>query len=171
MGRKKRKKEFPIRIEVLIVLVFFLSFILWAMSKCNAKKVWYETKDKAEDLISNDPATDHLTKEPSESPTLQVQPVSTDETSSTQEAITTNQNTPPPTTPQRSTIQPEYSTKLFVTIDGLNMRSGPSLDSAIVYKLPIDTEVIFLNEVTDSTQVISLGDRMANEPWIKVKHK
>ena len=62
-------------------------------------------------------------------------------------------------------------TPLFVNIDGLNLRRGPSLDSAIIMKLPLHEQVGFMNEVTDSTSQISLGNEIANEPWVKVRHK
>lgn len=63
------------------------------------------------------------------------------------------------------------TTPLYVTIDGLNMRSAPHLDSAVIVKLQLHEAVEFMNEVTDSTQAINLGKAIANEPWIKVRHK
>ena len=54
-------------------------------------------------------------------------------------------------------------------LDGLKLRNGPHLDSTVVRTLKIDSEVYFLNEVTDFKQEINLGDRVAIEPWVKVR--
>ena len=68
-------------------------------------------------------------------------------------------------------VRTEVKARLYVTIDGLNMRTGPHLDSAVVEKFPLFEEVIFMDEYTDFTQELSLGKETANEPWIKVKSK
>jgi len=72
------------------------------------------------------------------------------------------------------TLQPtnvNTATRLYVTINGLNIRSGPSLDSIILNKLVLFEEVYFLNEITPFTEEISLGTSVADEPWIKVRTK
>ncbi|PHI19751.1 hypothetical protein CEQ90_11010 [Lewinellaceae bacterium SD302] len=60
-------------------------------------------------------------------------------------------------------------TKLYVTFDGLNVRSGPGLNFGKVDRLDLYTAVEFLNEVTDSSYTISLGQITPTEPWIKIK--
>lgn len=65
----------------------------------------------------------------------------------------------------------EYYTKLFVTIDGLNLRDQPDLAGELLVKLPLYEVVYFMNEVTDSTFQINLGKETVNEPWIKVRSK
>lgn len=64
----------------------------------------------------------------------------------------------------------EY-TRLYITIDGLNLRATPDLEGDLIVKLPLYEEVFFLNEVTDSTQQINLGYEVADEPWVKIKTK
>ncbi|MCR9290893.1 SH3 domain-containing protein [Saprospiraceae bacterium] len=64
----------------------------------------------------------------------------------------------------------EYS-RLYVTINDLNMRKSPELDGDLITKLSLFEEVFFLNEVTDSTQKINLGKEIADEPWVKIKTK
>ncbi len=64
----------------------------------------------------------------------------------------------------------EYS-RLYVTINDLNMRKTPELNGESITKLSLFEEVYFMNEVTDSTQKINLGYEVADEPWVKVKTK
>lgn len=70
--------------------------------------------------------------------------------------------------PQTQVIR-ERLTPLYVTFDGLNVRSGPGLNYGKVDRLELYDEVIFLNEITDSTFQINLGQVTPNEPWIKIK--
>lgn len=68
-------------------------------------------------------------------------------------------------------FKPEYYTRLFVTIDGLNLRAEPELEGELLVKLPLYETVYFMNEVTDSTFQINLGKEVADEPWVKVRSK
>lgn len=160
------------KLEVLIILVFFLSFIIWAASKCSASGIQDQLSEitEGEEAPVEESEESAVATENPYGPALPTNPDATDATS------------PTPNTPSgalgNSTVSPrsvpnpsEAFSKLFVTIDGLNMRTGPHLDSTILYKLPLFEEVWFLNEVTDSTQRISLGAEMADEPWVKIKHK
>lgn len=60
-------------------------------------------------------------------------------------------------------------TTLYSTIEGLNVRSGPSLKSGVVARLPLYGEVSFLGEVTDSLYKIDLGDITPTAPWVKIE--
>ncbi|MEM9837355.1 MAG: SH3 domain-containing protein [Bacteroidota bacterium] len=62
----------------------------------------------------------------------------------------------------------EKVTTLYVTFDGLNVRKGPGLNYGKVDRLKLYDAVTFLNEITDSTYQISLGDVTPDEPWIKI---
>ena len=157
----KKKTSFLPKVEVLIILVFFASFMAWAISKCDATKKSFQD-DSVEETASNG----------DETPTIDSLSVSADEP---------NNDFPSGEAPQLSTItptvgqptvsqQPKYS-KLYVTIDGLKMRTGPSLDSAVVMQIKLFEQVDFLNEFTDSTYQINLGYEMADEPWFKIQHR
>lgn len=63
----------------------------------------------------------------------------------------------------------EKVTLLYVTFDGLNVRSGPGLNFGKVDRLKLYDEVEFLNEVTDSAYTIDLGLIAPTEPWVKIK--
>ena len=170
-----KKKNILPSVEIIIVLIFFLSFIVWAASKCNATKDLYQEQaieELKENTVSNTPADESpsATATPPNSatstdggtPSSGVAPLPTNPT-----PATTSPNSPALTT-SRSTV---FATKLYVSIDGMNMRRAPHLDSAVIVRMPLFEELTFMNEVTDSTQIISLGDEIANEPWVKVKNK
>ena len=48
MSKKKTSGVRP-KVELLIIAVFFLSFIVWAMSKCNASSVLAELNEQIEE--------------------------------------------------------------------------------------------------------------------------
>lgn len=60
-------------------------------------------------------------------------------------------------------------TPLYSTIEGLNVRTGPSLKYKVVARLPLYGEVNFLGKVTDSLYQIDLGDITPSAPWVKVE--
>lgn len=174
MSKKKQTASIRPKLEVLIILVFFLSFIVWAASKCNASQI----QDQLVEMTNaEEEAVEGTEENPDGSTPAEGDPYGATPLDPPAADPTTN---PAPNTPSAKTGNSTFSatadpsqnlSKLYVTIDGLNMRTGPHLDSTILYKLPLFEEVYFLNEVTDSTQKISLGTEMADEPWVKIKHK
>jgi hypothetical protein len=170
MSRKK-KSVLP-RIEIIIVLVFFMSFIIWAVSKCNDTKLMYqEQADLEEEETSDEEETASLDNVNPSNATNSVSPgIEAAETTTNANQAAAQPSTAAPSRPLNNTVQSSGSI-LYVTIDGLNLRTAPHLDSTIIRKLKLFEEVIFMNEVTDSTQTISLGKEIATEPWVKVKHK
>jgi len=165
MARKKKKGVLP-RVEVILILVFFLCFIIWAMKECSTKKTAMEQLAMEQDLEEAEAvASENL------------------ETNAANTAVVTGEETRPMSEARRqelsggtntispARVQTEYTTKLFVSIDGLKFRNGPSMDSSVIMVLPINYELTFMNEVSDSTQEISMGNGViANERWIKVQH-
>ncbi len=67
------------------------------------------------------------------------------------------------------TVLEEKGLSLYVATDSLNMRIAPHLDSMIVARLPIKSEVTFLNERTNFRQKIAMNGVTWSEPWVKVK--
>lgn len=65
----------------------------------------------------------------------------------------------------------EKITPLYSTINGLNVRSGPSLRNGVVARIPLYTEVTYLNERTDSLYEIDLGEITPKAPWVKIRLK
>ncbi|MFK7808264.1 MAG: SH3 domain-containing protein [Saprospiraceae bacterium] len=153
---KKKGAGLRIKTEVLIVFVFFLCFIVWAISKCNNKKEEYELPTTEETATLADSTTTETSVEnPTERPTAEM---------STAELASSTS----PTVIERTV----FATKLYVSIEGLRLRRAPSVDSPFIMALPLFDELTFLNEVTDSTEIITLAEGIdANEPWVKVRHK
>jgi len=158
----KKKKSILPGIEITIIIVFFISFMLFAIPKCNEKRQEYARTNAAETPIETVEETPSTPATANSKPDSILVPVTT----------TLANNTPTlqsPPTLQATNVN--TATRLYVTIDGLNIRNGPSLDSTILNKLVLFEEVYFLNEITPFTEEISLGTSMANEPWIKVRTK
>jgi len=151
MARKRKSKLNLPRIEILIIGIFFLSFTIWAASKCNATKKIFQQEDDNE-IVQAD--TTALT------PAAEAKPFPKSD-QSTLSPITTSGGAP-------RLANPQYS-KLYVLIDDLNLRTGPSRDSSVITTIPINEEVYFLNQVSDSTEQINMGTYIANEPWVKIR--
>ena len=62
-------------------------------------------------------------------------------------------------------------TLLYSTINGLNVRTGPSIKNNKIARLGLYEEVIFTGEITDSLYTIDLGEISPTAPWVKVKLK
>ena len=155
----KKKKSLLPGLEMMIIIVFFISFMLFVIPRCNEKRLEYASTDAADTPAA--PVEDIQT-------TTDTKPDSILVPSATAPLATPPPQTAPPTLPATAT---NTATRLYVTIDGLNIRSAPSLDSSILNKLVLFEEVYFLNEITPFTEQISLGTSVADEPWIKVKTK
>ena len=143
----KRKTGMLPRLEIMIILVFFLSFIFWAMPKCSTTKDAFQEaaeEDELEQLI-----LDSLKK------------AEEDAMIKEKEA---QQPKPPIIPPPENRV-----TLLYITIDGMNVRTAPSVNSQVIDRLKLYDEVVFMNEVTDSTEEINLGKIVTNEPWVKIK--
>ena len=148
MNKTKQKGLLP-RVELLIIGVFVLSFMIWAMSKCNRVRDEYAAQTIAAEQ-----------EEQEEAPNTTTTTEAASQESTSQEQVQ-QQATP-------KTIREKY-TPLYVTINKLNMRAEPKLSARIVAELKLFEEVIFLNEITDFKEEINLGFEVANEPWVKVK--
>ncbi|MCB9282457.1 MAG: SH3 domain-containing protein [Lewinellaceae bacterium] len=153
---EKNAKGLLPKVEIVIVGVFALSFLVWIIPKCGSDRPVGEEDQEALQQVDStlETAPPNATVTPPRD-TVATQPVAT---------------TParPATTPAKPELQ--YS-RLYVTIDGLNLRSEPGLKSKVLAKIPLFEEVYFLNEVTDSTTELSIGYEKANEPWVKVRTK
>lgn len=143
MAKKTNRFDFP-RMETLIILVFLGSFLLWGMSKCNDRRT--ELRREAT------PPTVSVENPPDAATTITVA-----------DSATTVVVEPAPA--------PVVRGRLYVTIDGLNFRTQPDLNSEIIRKLKLFEEVSFLDEVTDSTYQINLGYEIADEPYVKIRLK
>ena len=146
----KKKTSIVPRFEVLIILVFFMSFIFWAVPKCTSTKQAYQARDAEENLVNELLDSLELLEEQ--------QALQEKVRENTQAEINSEINTP--------TVGTSI---LYITIDGMNIRTAPTLKSKVIDRLNLYDEVVFMNEVTPSADTISLGKTQAVEPWVKVR--
>lgn len=153
MSEKRRSILF--RIQLVVTLVFFVAFLIWVNSRCDRMREKYhdqwEEREAAleaarQDSLAQVRRADSLANALSASPS------------------------PAPEGPGTKILSPrERYTPLYVTINGLNLRQSPGLNSKILARLNLYEEVEFLNEVTDTTTQVSLGTIETEAPWIKVR--
>lgn len=141
------------KMEVLIIIIFFIGIAIWVFDKCGDTKRTYSAQ-----VDGRNEAMDELMDRDTEGVEL---PMADTAANTAPTPQTTN---PAPLIPARET-----STTLFVTIDGLNLRDVPDLKGKVLTRLKLYEEVAFLGEVTDSTEQINLGKVVADEPWVKVQ--
>lgn len=141
------------KMEVLIIIVFFIGIVIWAFDKCGDTKRAYNEQVNAdtgtvEELINR-----------------RVEGVELPPEDSLSEIITT----PSGTNPAAAARSGSQYAPLYVTIDGLNLRDKPNLSGKVLTSLKLYEEVAFMGEVTDSTEQINLGGITPDEPWIKIQ--
>jgi len=139
------------KIEILIVGVLFLIFLIWSISKCSATRKQLAEQEAAEareqarldslDELESKAAEDFVPLDTS------VRPIKKP-------------------APEKTT---ERVTPLYVITPALNMRTGPGLRFKILERFQLHDELLFLGEVTDTTQQIDLGEIVTDEPWVKVR--
>jgi len=154
-----KKKSIVPGVEILIIIVFLISFLVWALPKCAATK----SKIQQKEMTKRDSVEDKTDKTLD---SIAANLVTAGGSvaglvDSAKKAI--KQKIPAPVVTNRSI--------LYITIDNLKLRKSPHLDSVVVATLPLFEEVYFMNEVTDFTQQISLGYEITEEPWVKVRTK
>lgn len=153
----KEKASGGTRFQFLLFGLILLTLIIWANRQCTRSQSEYAQERRTEEL-------------------LQQRLDSLEQAATRPTNNTTNQQAEAPSI-NRDTIQGgqmqiirERSTPLYVTIDNLAMRKGPGLNFEIVDRLPLYTEVNFLNEVSDSIHTIKLGNITPSEPWVKIRN-
>lgn len=135
------------KLEILVIGIFFIGFLMWAVSKCSSTQRRYRQQADFE-------AEEQARADSMERITADIAPLDT----SIQ-----------PINPEPN-IEKVRAPILYITVNGVNMRAGPGLSHRIISRLQLYDEVEFLGEVSDSTQEIKLGENLvANEPWVKVK--
>ena len=144
----KRKAGLLPKIEILIIGVFFISFLAWTIPKCSSRVV-HETPETPENVDVTTPADTVVAV-----------------TSTPVDTVVATTPIAPASRPSPS----EYSL-LYITIDKLKMRRSPELKADVIAQLPLFERVYYMNEVTDSLYEINLGYEVAKEPWVKIRTK
>jgi len=148
---KTKEKEVIPNMELILIFIFLGAFIVWSVSKCMVTQAKYE-----QEALANDPAV-------LRADSLKIAMEKMRKDSITKAKIKKK-------SPTAKTVIKEVST-LYVVLDDLKLRRGPSRDSSIVRQLKLHDRIYFLDQVTSFRERINLGDRMAYEPWVKVKTK
>ena len=147
--RRKKKvveeKDVIPNMELVVIFIFFATFIVWAVSKCTVTQASYEEEATIEETIKKQ--KDSLAAVP--------------------KAIAPPKPTPAVKKTAKTVIK--KITVLYVVLNGLKLRKGPTRDSMIVRQLKINEPVDFLGDVTPFKEKINMGDYIAEEPWVKVR--
>jgi len=147
------------KIENLIIIVFLLSFVMWAFAKCEARRDVLNQVKKTFDPDAAD----------TENTTANIDTIYKVDSSSIALPNSPTLNAPQQPSTSTATVTSNNYQTLYVTIDQLNFRKTPDLSGELISKLPLFEEVSYLNEFTDSIYTINLGTEFASEPWIKIK--
>ena len=155
---EKQRNLLP-RMEVLIIIVFFISFFGWALNNCSndrARRVAQRAAERQRTL------EDSLTNLQAQRPAISID--------STVQNSTSN-STPTSSSASNNNTADEPRSILFVVIDGLNMRSEPDLKAEILHQFKLFDEIEFMHERTEFRTQLKLSESItANEPWVKVKN-
>lgn len=155
--------------EVLIILVFFASFLIWAVPRCAKTATEYEekaTKTEAPQVTEADKIIDSIAANLIKAPGSISEKID-----STKQMVKNKLQSAAATAATTGTTAVNRRSILYITIDKLKLRTDPNLEADIVATLPLFEEVYFMDEVTEFTQQISLGYEIAEEPWIKIQTK
>lgn len=151
-----KKTSWLPKFEIIIIAVFFFSFIIWAASRCGGIK-----KATIENIAIETPIdTLAAVEKPTDIRTAyldSLERMRQRDSSYVKRVDTTRVN--------GSAV---YG-RLYITINNLKVRKFPGLKEEVVAQLPLYDEVMFMDEVTDSTYQINLGYEIADEPWVKIK--
>ena len=146
----KNKSGILPKFEVIIIAVFFFSFIIWAASRCG------DIKQAAAEGLAEDETNEQVTVTGTPEGIADV----VGESNRRDTVYLTRRDT--------MTNERVYG-RLYITIDNLKMRRLPGLKGDVITQLPLFSEVAFLDEVTDSTFQINLGYETADEPYVKIR--
>ncbi len=160
----QKKTSWLPKFEIIIIAVFFFSFIIWAASRCGGvKKAVVEDAglEVPADMIDTVETTATVAK-----PT-DIRTAYLDSLERVRRRDTLYANRIDTTAVENSG---PYG-RLYITIKNLKVRKFPGLKEEVIGQLPLYEEVEFMNEVTDSTYQINLGYEIADEPWVKIRTK
>ena len=154
----QKKKSWLPKFEIIIIGVFFFSFILWAASRCGGIKKSADENIAVETLID----TTKAFAEPTDIRAAYLDSL---------ERVRRRDSSYVSRVDTSRVSKPVNYARLYITINNLKIRKFPGLKEEVVAQLPLYDEVMFMDEVTDSTYQINLGYEIADEPWVKIKTK
>ena len=149
------------KFEIVIIAVFFFSFLLWAVSRCSdVKKVVTENVAIESPIDSVEKVVPQATD---------IRTAYLDSLDRARRRDSSYVSSRGDTTTVRKTES--NGSRLYITINNLKVRKFPGLKEEVIGQLPLYEEVTFMDEVTDSSYQINLGYEIADEPWVKIRTK
>jgi type IV secretory pathway VirB10-like protein len=179
-------QRFSAKFETLVIAIFCIAFVMWAWSKCTAKKAELQARedDDDEEIIVRQPKKDTvkpapvIVQQPAPPPPPMVGGTPVQRPGSPQNATSTTsqpaQNQPVTQNPAPTqVVRTDAQTVLYSAIDGLKVRKEPGLKSASVDKIKLHEEVYFLNQKTDWEEELSLSYNLpaVKDRWVKIRTK
>lgn len=169
-----KAKEFS-KFEVLFVAVMFLGFFAWAFSKCSTQGITPPNTnnnpntalDETEDI---DETSSPAAADNPNSPAYDLnEPATPSSPTATAPQPGGNVEVVNRTDPAGGGAARRSYTPLYVTLQDLKVRTGPSRDSAIISTLSLNEEVMFMEKRTGFREKINIGTEVTNEPWVYVQ--
>ncbi len=164
---KKKSSLNQNRVGLVTVSLLMVLFLIWSVRSCSDERAEYAM------IAEEEARQNYLDSLQQAEDSLRIVSAAEAEAQARADALRRAATTPPlgdsvVRAPGERIIR-EQVTVLYVTFEGLNVRKGPGLNYGKVDRLSLYDEVVFLNEVTDSSYQINLGEITPNEPWIKVR--
>ncbi|MFN4081113.1 MAG: SH3 domain-containing protein [Saprospiraceae bacterium] len=168
--------------EALFILLLFAGVILWMVSKCSARRAEMSMRHRSQtELPQQYESPASLRPKPAPQPAPQPVPTATPTAAAPQptaqaepqSASTATAPQPAPKAARPSlneqAARTEGLTRLYVTLDNLNVRKTPTKNGALVTRLKLYDEVFFLNEKSPEKETVNLGAETVSDHWIKIR--
>jgi hypothetical protein len=177
------------KIETLVIVIIFFAVGLWAFQRCSSKRsdLARRVQDFNERNVDEEQEerpvrrdTARVSAQPAANPALSPQvssgaaeaaPAATPSTVAPANRSLARPTLANPTPPQPAASTAAKGSVLFVVIDGLKVRQEPGLKGDPVAKLALHETVTFLNQKTEWTQELNLGDQKVTDHWVKIRTK
>lgn len=162
------------KFEVLFIVVLFIGFFAWAFTKCSSSQLTpanveaipntaEEIEEVASPAAANNPNSPTYDLGEVTEPVDRSTSVSAPAGAGNVEVVGRRNDS--------GTVTRRSYTPLYVTLQDLKVRRGPSRDSAIVSVLSLNEEVMFMEKRTSFRERINIGTELTNEPWVYVQTK
>lgn len=152
----KEKASGLVKTQFILFGILLLIFFVWANRKCTRSQSQLQVLEEQYQRMNDSLQQAETAPPPAAAPTAtpRQEPTRRDTIRGGQMQIIRDKVTP-----------------LYITIENLALRQGPGLNYEILDRLSLFEEVSFLNEVTDSSYTLKLGQITTTEPWVKIRSR
>ncbi len=167
------------KVEVLMIFIFFGCVAVWAVSRCNDQRSRTLARQSTLTDEEDRPVRrDTVYMTPKEAPTQSAPAPAQQQPETPKPATPVNVKSPEKQPrPELGAPPPGNNTTntggalLYCNVESLNVRSEPNVRSKTVATLKKHEAVTFLNQKTDFTEELNLGDGKVTDYWVKIKTK